>query len=336
MEKRLVENFFTSLLKKKILVIGDVMIDAYIWGIADRISPEAPVPVVSVVRRENRLGGAANVALNICSLGATPILCGIIGNDEAGNTFRQLLKETQISEEGIFLLNNRPTTIKTRIIANKQQLLRVDEEISTPIEGVSENKFLQHIHELFHKHQFDAIIFQDYDKGALTPTLIKDIIDLSQKKNIPVLVDPKKRNFHHYQKVTLFKPNFKEFSEGVKLDINKNDLKGIYDASLNFLREKSIRYLLLTLSEKGVILVSDEEYHHIPAHLRDIADVSGAGDTVISVAALCMSVGMSPYQVAAIANLAGGLVCEKVGVVPITRNMLENELKKISDFNVQN
>ncbi|MEJ5264595.1 MAG: bifunctional ADP-heptose synthase [Bacteroidales bacterium] len=332
MEQSVIENFFASISGKKILVIGDVMIDSYIWGKVDRISPEAPVPIVSVVKREDRLGGAANVALNLLSLGAVPVLCGIVGNDNGYRIFKNLLLDSRLNDEGIYVAEGRPTTIKTRIIGGKQQLLRIDEETSQPIRDQLEQQFLEHVQKLCRSNNFDAIVFQDYDKGALTPSIIRMIIDYGRQKHIPLLVDPKRRNFMAYRGVTLFKPNFKEFCEGLQVDLSKDDTEGIRKVAIRFLEQQDIQYLLLTLSERGVMLINSQQYHTIPAHVRDIADVSGAGDTVVSVAALCMAAGMTPYQAAALANLAGGLVCEKAGVVPITRSMLEKELKEWKSF----
>lgn len=326
MEPLVIDNFFAAIRGKKIMVIGDVMIDSYVWGKVERISPEAPVPIVSVVKREDRLGGAANVALNLLSLGAEPILCGLIGDDPRQSVFQQLMQESQLHNEGIYIAAGRPTTIKIRIIGGKQQLLRIDEETSQPISSLLEEKFLEHVQKLCRQNSFDAIIFQDYDKGALTPPVIRQVTDYGRQKGIPVLVDPKRRNFMTYTGVTLFKPNFKEFCEGLQVDLDKDNREGIFQAAARFLQQQDIQYLLLTLSERGIMLIDSEQYHAIPAHVRDIADVSGAGDTVVSVAALCLAAGMTPYQAATLANLAGGLVCEKVGVVPITRQMLEKEL----------
>lgn len=332
MEPKVIDNFFAAIRGKKILVIGDVMIDSYVWGKVERISPEAPVPIVSVVKREDRLGGAANVALNLLSLGAEPILCGLIGDDARQSVFMQLMQESQLPKEGIFVAAGRPTTIKIRIIGGKQQLLRIDEETSQPISDSLENIFLGHVQQLCQRHHFDAIIFQDYDKGALTPSVIRQVTDYGRQNSIPVLVDPKRRNFMAYSGVTLFKPNFKEFCEGLQVDLDKDDRERIFQTATRFLQQQHIQYLLLTLSERGVMLVDSQRYYAIPAHVRDIADVSGAGDTVVSVAALCMAAGMTACQAAALANLAGGLVCEKVGVVPITREMLEKELLRWKSF----
>ncbi|MGL4364099.1 MAG: bifunctional heptose 7-phosphate kinase/heptose 1-phosphate adenyltransferase, partial [Bacteroidales bacterium] len=205
----------------QILVIGDVMIDAYMWGKVDRISPEAPVPILESTQHENRLGGAANVALNLQAMGATPLLCSVIGNDERATNFKNLLQAKNLIPVGILTDSSRRTTTKTRVISGSQHLLRIDEETTKPLHDELQKKFFAHIKGLITSEKIDAIIFEDYDKGVLSPQLIEETVKLSQSKNIPTLVDPKKRNFLAYKNVTLFKPNFKELCEGLKLDIDK-------------------------------------------------------------------------------------------------------------------
>jgi rfaE bifunctional protein kinase chain/domain len=302
------------------------MVDSYMWGKVERISPEAPVPIVTCTRHENRLGGAANVALNLQSLGATPILCGIIGNDDYGTMFLKILQDHHLSNTGIHIVKGRQTTIKTRIIGGNQHLVRIDEETTKPLEGKPEQQFLEHTQKVILNEEFDAIIFQDYDKGAITPHIIKEIVSIAKKHKIPVLVDPKKRNFHNFNGATFFKPNFKEFCEGLKIDLPKDDYPAIFEAVKAFQKSNDIDLFMVTLSEKGVFISNAKEYFHIQAHIRDIADVSGAGDTVISVASVCLACGLKPQEIASISNLAGGLVCEKSGVVPIDLKQLENEL----------
>jgi rfaE bifunctional protein kinase chain/domain len=323
-------NLFNLFASKKILVVGDVMIDSYMWGKVDRISPEAPVPIIACTKRESRLGGAANVALNLLALGSKPILCGVIGNNDNGALMKTLLQDNKLETKGMFEIQGRPTTVKTRVIGGNQHLLRIDEETDKALTGNDEINFTKHVCNLISSEGIDAIIFQDYDKGALTPHSIKSITDLANSMNIPTLVDPKKRNFANYQGVTLFKPNFKEFTEGLKLDLPKGDFDKIAQSAYDFQQKNNIRYLLLTLSEKGVLISESKSYHHIPAHIRDISDVSGAGDTVISVASLCLASGLKPNEIAAISNLAGGLVCEKVGVVPIDKQDLFDEVLLLS------
>jgi rfaE bifunctional protein kinase chain/domain len=325
LDKQELKKIFDSFTSRKILVIGDVMVDSYLWGKVERISPEAPVPIISCQRKEIRLGGAANVALNLQSLGAIPVLCGVIGNNDSGTLFLKLMQDSHLENHGIYIVKDRPTTVKTRIIGGDQQLIRVDEETDKTLSCEEETAFIEHILKRFKKYSFDAVIFQDYDKGAITPEIIKQIISIAGSRKIPVLVDPKRRNFSNYSNATLFKPNFKEFCEGLKTDLQKSNVQGIFEAGKTFQEKNNIHYLMITLSEKGIFISNGKQFSYLPAHVRDIADVSGAGDTVIGVASLCLANGMSQAEIAAISNLAGGLVCEKVGVAPIDKKRLEEE-----------
>jgi len=305
-----------------ILVIGDVMMDSYLWGNVDRISPEAPVPVISVKRKENRLGGAANVALNIQALGASPIICAVIGDDIEGDEFVRLMDEQQLSTEGLLRLNSRPTTVKTRVIGHHQQMLRIDAEVDRNINSQETEDLISKALAIISTRKIDAIIFEDYDKGAITETLITRIVEKAKEEGIITVVDPKKRNFLSYKNVTLFKPNLKELREGLKVDINLKSPGELESAVTKLQQALNAEKVMVTLSEHGVFMQSDKENKIIPAHIRNIADVSGAGDTVISTAALCLASGLDDFKTAAIANLAGGLVCEHIGVVPIDREQL--------------
>nr|WP_319400377.1 bifunctional ADP-heptose synthase [uncultured Carboxylicivirga sp.] len=325
MTRNELSRVFDGFEKMHILVIGDVMIDSYLWGNVSRISPEAPVPIIATTQREDRLGGAANVALNIQSLGATPILCSVIGKDEAGDVLKGLLKKGNLPVDGIVSSSNSKTTIKTRIISENQHLLRVDEEDDKPLKEDLEQKLQSHIKNLLNTYRIDAIIFEDYDKGTLTPATISYTIELANQKSIPTLVDPKKRNFMEYQKVTLFKPNLKEFFEGAKIEANPDNQSEMLAAGKNFLNSQHFDHLMVTMARRGVMIIDKQTYHFIPAEIRNIADVSGAGDTVISVSSLCMASALEPYYIAAISNMAGGLVCEHSGVVPIDKQELLNE-----------
>ena len=325
-----ITEIFESFNKLNILIVGDVMVDAYLWGNVTRISPEAPVPIVSCTKRENRLGGAANVGLNALALGATPIICSIIGSDEKGEIFMGLMKEKGLPIQGLFRDGSRATTSKTRIISNDQQLLRVDQELTNDIACGLETELLKRIKNAIDNTGVDAIIFQDYNKGTVTPKIIDDVIKTANEKQIPVLVDPKKKNFLSFNNVSLFKPNFKEFTEGLGLDVNKNDTDKLFKSAQKIHQEKNIQNILITLSEKGVFISNKGGYKTFPAEIRDIADVSGAGDTVISVAGVCMAAGMDAETTALISNIAGGLVCEKVGVVPIDKNLLLEECIKLN------
>lgn len=309
---------------KRVLVLGDVMIDAYMLGKVHRVSPEAPVPIVSLSSREERLGGAGNVALNLKSLGAAPVLCTIIGKDSESATFYDLLKRSGLSEEGIIESSDRVTTIKTRVIGNNQQLLRIDSEDVHNISEQEENAVIQKVGELLSTQQFDALIFEDYNKGLLTENVIRKVIAIARERGVHTAVDPKKDNFTTYEGVSLFKPNLKELREGVGIAAEYG--KPEFEQAVDKLAEKLQNDItLVTLSEHGVFIKDRKEHHHIPAHLRNIADVSGAGDTVISVATLCLASGVSVRTIAEISNLAGGLVCEKSGVVTIEPDQLIEE-----------
>ena len=324
-KKEHIRELFKSFANLNVLIIGDVMIDNYIWGKVNRLSPEAPVPIVSVQQKEMRLGGAANVALNIQALGANPILCSVIGADLEGNAFLDLLKKQKLSPKGILKSRQRPTTIKTRIIGNNHQLVRVDEESEGDITPNETQNLLTLINYIIHHDKIDVIIFEDYNKGLITPKLIQKVVELAKQKSIPVCVDPKKKNFNAYKMVTLFKPNLKELKEGLKLDVDDMSISELQKIVSSYRVKQKINSILVTLAEKGVIINTRTTKAHIPAHIRKIADVSGAGDTVISVAALCEAMQCDPILTAALANLAGGLVCEEVGVVPINKSRFLEE-----------
>lgn len=334
-----VVRLFDDFTKLKVMVVGDVMVDAYVFGTVDRISPEAPVPVVAVNERINRLGGAANVALNIHALGAAPLLVSVIGNDAKGNEMMTLLRNLNMSTKGLVQSPERITTTKFRVIGNKMQMLRVDEEITCDISPDDELKLLQRVEKMFATEKVDVIILQDYNKGVLTEKVIQHILDMAGRSNIPVTVDPKKKHFLNYKGVTLFKPNLKELKEGLGLDFDSTNLAEVNSAMSKLMAIIGASGVMATLSERGVLIAWDTgqgtEYLHIPAHLRNVADVSGAGDTVISVASACLALGIHPADMARMANLAGGLVCEQVGVVPVARERFMSEAIKQTEFTNQ-
>lgn len=312
----------------KVLIIGDVMVDAYDWGSVERISPEAPVPVVHLKKSENRLGGAANVALNIQALGATPILCAAIGNDSGGDIFLRLLQQQGLSQEGIVKLDIRPTTIKRRILAGSQHLLRIDSETDQLLSHAEQEMVWEKLEKLIPK--VDIVLFEDYDKGLVSEWLIAKVAEACAKHQKRITVDPKKRNFLHYKNVSLFKPNLKELKEGLKIDFLSKDLTQLQIAVELLHTHLNAENYLITLSEAGVYYKTSIESGIIAAHKREIADVSGAGDTVISTATLCMALGLPMATVASLANLSGGLVCEHVGVVPIDKNHFINEAQNLN------
>jgi rfaE bifunctional protein kinase chain/domain len=318
-----IESVFQKFKSLKVLIVGDVMIDSYLWGKVERISPEAPVPILNIKKREERLGGAANVALNIQALGATPILCSVVGNDSEGQKFIDLLAAQQLTAQGIISSSNRITTIKHRMMADAHHLLRVDQETTSSITDEEQQILLSKIIELI--KGVDVVIFEDYDKGVLNKNLIESIVSIANHHHIPTVVDPKKRNFLSYQGVTLFKPNKKELKEGLKIEHNLDTITLLDTAIDALLASMNVQSVLVTLSEQGAYFKSKNQQIHVPAHIRSISDVSGAGDTVISVASLCVALNLSSEFTVELSNLSGGLVCEKIGVVPIDKQQLMDE-----------
>jgi rfaE bifunctional protein kinase chain/domain len=327
-----IEEIFEAFNRLRVLIVGDVMVDAYLWGKVERISPEAPVPIVNVQRREQRLGGAGNVALNVQAMGAIPVLCSVIGKGVDGEAFLSLLKENQLSAEGIIQSDDRMTTVKNRVLAGSQHMLRIDSETDTLLNEEERKALLKRIKEV--AKSCDVIIFQDYDKGVLSKELIWEVIRFAEKHHIPTVVDPKKRNFLSYQNATLFKPNLKELREGLKIECNPDNHAELQHVTGLLKSRLQIKSALITLSERGVYIDSEFEQHLLPAHIRQISDVSGAGDTVISIAALCLALQLSPRMLAGLSNLGGGLVCESVGVVPVNKERLKAEALQYSFFEI--
>ena len=307
-------KIFEQFVNQKVLVIGDAMLDAYMWGNIYRQSPEADVSVVDIEKHEKRLGGAANVAKNIASLGATPILCSVIGENDQG--FFELMNKQGLYTKGV-LQENRKTTIKTRIISNNKHQLRLDEEDLFNIQ--SEQTFIDNTIKLM--EGVSVIIFQDYNKGVLTPTVIKKIISTAKSKQIPIAVDPKKENFWAYQGVDLFKPNLKELNDACGTKFSANEISRIKKETKKLQKKLNAKNILLTLSENGIFFLQDESFHQA-AFERNIVDVSGAGDSVIAAAALGLSLEITAQELCTISNSAGGLVCEKAGVVPVQKENL--------------
>jgi rfaE bifunctional protein kinase chain/domain len=325
MTKNEITDLFSRFNNLTALIIGDVMIDAYYWGKVERISPEAPVPIVQVQKRENRLGGAANVALNVKHLGAKAIIASVVGDGSKGDVFRSTLKENGFTTEGIIDSPERMTTVKTRVISQGHHLLRIDEEITSPLSSTDERHLLDCVKAILERQKVDVIIFEDYNKGVLTERIISTVLAWAAERNIPTTVDPKKDNFFAYKGATLFKPNLKELKEGLKVEFDKNDFNALKQAIDALENELSNKVTMVTLSELGVVASHATDFFHEKAHQREILDVSGAGDTVISVASLALAAGAEPPIYAALANIAGGLVCEKVGVVPIDKELRMQE-----------
>lgn len=320
---------FDQFVGMRILVIGDVMIDSYLRGKVNRVSPEAPVPIVSLDKEEDRLGGAANVAINLVAMGAIPTICSVVGADKHGKDLKALLEESAISAEGLVFSEQRKTTVKTRVIGNNQQLLRIDSEQTNPI-SIDEELHLINAVKALIDNGVDGVVFEDYNKGVLTENCISSIIQYANEKGVITTVDPKKDNFLAYKNVTLFKPNLKELKEGLGLDFSySSDRTQFLEAVQKLELKLNNAISFVTLSEHGVFIKKDKEQFFNPAHIRNIADVSGAGDTVISIATLCLIAGLPLELIAEISNIAGGLVCEKSGVVSIDKEQLLKETKEL-------
>ena len=321
------DQLFIDFSKLKVVIIGDVMLDTYWWGQVDRISPEAPVPVVALQRKEHRVGGAANVALNTVALGAETTIVSVIGSDADGVLLQTLFEAEQIDTRYLLTDASRMTTNKTRVMSRNQQMMRLDAEITTPIHSDIEAALLQKFTACLDAKNPDVVIFEDYDKGVLTPTFIKAAIAICMERNIVMSVDPKKNNFLAYKGVTLFKPNLKEVKEGLQVPIaavTLDNLRAVHAALQTHLAHQ---ISLITLSEKGMFYDTGDTAKIIPTHVRSIADVSGAGDTVIAVASLVYAATKNIELATEMANIAGGLVCEEVGTAAINKTRLLTECK---------
>ncbi len=318
-----VDELLQKVKTKRIAVIGDVMIDRYIWGNVNRISPEAPVPIVEVESESSRLGGAANVANNIVSLGGSTQLIGIVGNDFSGKEFRSILEEQNSSSDGIITDSSRPTTVKTRVIAHHQHVVRIDSEEKKDIGQDIQKKIFSALEKNI--DSIDGIIIEDYNKGVVVKDLIHAIIDLANRKKKIITIDPKLNNFFEYKNVTVFKPNKKETEEALGKKI-KNDADVI--AAGKILIEKlNAENILLTRSEKGMSLFEKSgTVSHIPTNARNVADVSGAGDTVIATLTAMLAAGATIGEAALLANYAGGIVCGEVGIITIDPAILRSNI----------
>jgi rfaE bifunctional protein kinase chain/domain len=312
---------------KRIAVIGDMMLDGYYWGDVKRISPEAPVPVLEVEEEFFRFGGAANVALNIQKLSGIPIPVGVIGYDNYGTIFSSLMNENSIDDDGIVVDDERPTTTKTRVIANSQHVVRIDKENKAGISENVEKKLTVQIANLI--DSVDGIILQDYNKGVLSPSLINQIISIANDKGILVTVDPKFDNFFEYRNVTVFKPNIKETESVLGMKIVSDE--DVSSAGERLLLELNSKYVLLTLGENGIaVFEKDGSEKRMPTKARKVADVSGAGDTVISTLTIALAAGADIYEASFLANYAAGVVCGDVGIVPIEKEKLFETVVKDS------
>ena len=313
------DTIFKGFSGKRIMVVGDLMIDEYIIGKVSRISPEAPVPVIEVAEESHRLGGAANVALNIASLGLEPIMVGIIGDDSAGEKLLQRFKMRKVNPEGVVKISTRPTTVKTRILGDSQHIARVDRELNTYLNRNEENQISQKILEII--KNVDAVILEDYNKGVLTEKIISTIIERANELGKIITVDPKFKNFLKYQNVTLFKPNIKETEEALAIKVS--DDRDLSEAGKALIKKLQANSVLITRGAQGMSLFeANGEETHVESKVRKVADVSGAGDTVISTLTAALTAGCTYQEAATIANFAAGIVCEYVGIVPVERDKL--------------
>lgn len=303
---------------KRVAIVGDVMLDRYIIGRVNRISPEAPVPVMIHDSTVARLGGAANVALNIKQLGSQPYICSVIGEDNAAKELVELIKNLGDVDHVLPRIKNRKTTVKTRLLGNNQHLLRLDSESNTMLSDAEADLLLNGIRELISIHEIDIVILQDYNKGVLTPYVIEQVLSLCQEHNVFVAVDPKFDNFFSYQNVDLFKPNLKEICQALGTKVS-SDIDDLNHAATILAHRLQPKHCMITLSEKGIYLNSpDGEAIVVPTEVDEIVDVCGAGDAVLAVSALMLSTGLGVERTGVVANKAGKIVCQKLGVAPIT------------------
>ena len=323
------DKLFSDISKMKVAVIGDVMLDTYWWGNVERISPEAPVPIVALDKREKRIGGAGNVALNVQALGTKVALISILGDDEDGVHLKQLLLDNNIDTRFIFESKKRITTNKIRIISRNQQMMRLDAEHTEDLDETDETKLQNQIEKYILSEKPNVVILEDYNKGILTQNIIENTIELCNKNNIPVTVDPKRKNFFSYKNATLFKPNLHEAITGLNLLVENVSTELLTDIHARIKKKLNHNISLITLSEQGIFYQENNKKNIIPSHRRNIADVSGAGDTVIAVASVVYAATKDINLVAEVANIAGGIVCEEVGTVPVNREELLEECKRL-------
>ncbi len=316
---------------RKVLIIGDVMLDEYIHGVVERISPEAPVPIVVEQRREHRLGGAANVAANLRGLHAHPYMLSVIGDDEAGRQLQHRLENNGIDAQFLKASPHRPTTIKTRVVGNHQQILRIDHETTAPLHPSDQRQLIQAALDLL--SDVEAVLFEDYDKGVITPQVYAQVAAEARRRRIPILVDPKLRNFSSYRSATFFKPNLKELRDGLGIEITSPPSPEKLRAAAERLREVlQPQVAMITLSEYGIYATDYTEEHHVPAFVRKVADVSGAGDTTIAVTTLAHLAGYPLRDILIIANAAAAAVCEVPGVVPLDDHLMTRALEIIEKY----
>jgi len=321
------DQLFADFAKIKIVIVGDIMLDTYWWGKVDRISPEAPVPIVTLNKKELRVGGAANVALNTASMGASTAIISVIGNDTDGDQLKLMLSKKDIDVKEVISSSKRITTNKMRVMSRNQQMMRLDAEITIDIDNDLEDQLINSVETYIKEQHPQILIFEDYNKGVLTKKVIEKVTALCIANDVITAVDPKRKNFLEYKNVTLFKPNINEVNEGLNLTIDQIDIESLNKIHQLLVKELNHSISFITLSEKGVFYQHKNDSLIIPTHIRNIADVSGAGDTVIAVASLVYATTNNMHLAAEMANIAGGLVCEEVGTAAIDKYKLLAECK---------
>jgi len=298
-----------------ILVIGDLMIDHYVWGDATRLSPEAPVPVVNVKSESTTLGGAANVAQNLVSMGAKVVLGGLVGDDISGGQLTAILEQEGIDTCGIIKDSSRPTTVKTRVLAGSHQLVRVDREVTDAVALELEDELLNKLKDCI--AQTDIVLFSDYNKGLFSPSLTQRLIAAINEQGKKIIVDPKGLNYSKYKDVYIIKPNRKELTEAAKAEKIKT-IEDLQQASKTIFEQTGVEYLVVTLSEEGMAIVSELTYKLLPVKATEVFDVTGAGDTVLAAMAYFIASGMSVEEACELANHAAAIVIRRVGSATTT------------------
>lgn len=328
-----IQQIFNQFPQIKVAVVGDIMLDIYTWGNVERISPEAPVPIVMVGEDEYRIGGAGNVALNLAALEAQVYVFSVAGNDAQANFLTRLMENKNINTDNIVRDDTRSTTTKTRIMARNQQIMRLDKECKEDISLPIENSLFHKLTKFIQEEKPQLLILEDYNKGVLTPGFIQKAITLAKQNHVLVTVDPKRKNFFNYIGVDIFKPNLKEVKDALSLYPESYDIASLSEIHRSLEEKLHHHFSLITLSEKGIFYQEkNDEPQLLPAKVRNIADVSGAGDTVIAVLSLAFAVSGNMRLSAELANIAGGLVCEQVGTAPINKDRLIEEGRNLDKY----
>lgn len=314
-----IDKIFKGIRSAKVAVIGDLMLDKYIWGVVERISPEAPVPVLTLEGESSTLGGAANVAANVGSLGAGLFLFGVVGDDDEGRNLIETVTKSGFDSQYVIIDPSRPTSVKTRVIAENQHIVRIDREMTDILSDAISAKLVKQLESVI--DQIDAVILEDYNKGVLSPDLIKAVISLCRANSVKVGVDPKWDNFWSYEGATLFKPNLREIESAVGYSVK--DEESLINAGQEVKDKLNVEHLLVTRGEQGMALFTGDDVHFIPTQARRVHDVSGAGDTVIATIMAALAGGSDIYEAACLGNCAASVVIAEVGAIPVDPDKLK-------------